>query len=151
MPESLFGRVPIPPEFREATQLYMWTQGLYLKPYAEAVGVDRATLRRVLTGRMRTAVPQVIGRLVRGLGLSRREEAYMFGLVGWQLPLFDDRSPVWDPKIESIGTSIDEIVVDVGLTGPQRRTFADILVPNALALARLIKLGLSLQGQPLQV
>lgn len=151
MPESLFGRVPIPEEFRGAAQLYMFTQGLYMEELARAARVDRTTLRRVLTGRIRTVAPQIIGRLVRGFGLSRREEAYMFGLVGWQLPLFDDRSPVWDPRVGSIGASVDEIVVDVGLNGPQRKTFADILVPNALALARLIKLGLSLQGQPLQV
>lgn len=151
MPESLFGRVPVTREFREATQLYMFTQGLYIKPYAEAVGVDRATLRGMLTGRVRSAAPQIIGRLVRGLGLSRREEAYMYGLVGWQLPLFDDRSPVWDPRIGSIGSKVDEIVVDVGLNERQRNIFADILLPNALALARLVKLGLSPQGQTLQV
>ena len=149
MPESLLGRVPVTTEFREGLQLYMFTQGLYMEEYAGAAGLDRSTLRRILTGRLRFVRPQVIGRLVRGLGLSRREDAHMFGLVGWQLPLFDDLSPVWDPKIGSIGSRVDEIVVDVGLTEPQRGIFAGILVPNALALARLIKLGLSPQGEPL--
>lgn len=122
-----------------------------MKEYAEAVGIDRATLRRFLTGKIHTLAPQIIGRLVRGLGLSRREDAYMYGLVGWQLPLFDDRLPVWDSTRGSIGARINAIVVDVGLTLPQQGIFADILIPNALALARLIRLGLSPQGQPLQV
>ncbi len=129
----------------------MFTQGLYMNEYAKAVGLDRATLRRILMGKIHSVKPQIISRLVRGLGLSRREDVYMFGLVGWQLPLFDDSSSVWDPKIGSIGSRVDGIVLDVGLNGPQRKSFADILIPNALALARLIKLGLSPQGEPLAV
>ena len=150
MPESLLGRVLVTQGFREGVQLYMFTRGLYMNEYAAAVGLDRAILRRILPGRMLSVRPQIIGKLVRGLGLSRREDVYMFSLVGWQLPLFDDLSSVWEPG-GSIGSRIDGIVVDVGLNGPQRKTLADILIPNALALARLIKLGLSPQGEPLAV